>query len=122
MRLSPRSATLAADAVTAQLNGGQLRLYAKGNLAPLVELQFGSPAFAPAIDGRAEAHTLEIAVATLTGMPTRFSAHTRTGQEVLTGTVGREGSGADMELTAEMVVAGGQVFISRLLYRQPIGD
>lgn len=118
MDLSPTAASKAADAVTALLAGGTLRLYDAGR-AELVALRFANPAFAPAAAGLATAEPLESGRARATGEPVRFRAFDAKGGEILSGSVGPDGSRADLTLRAALIVAGGEFLLHTLTYRQP---
>src|ERR1019366_6141122 len=108
-QLANASAYKAADAVTPDLNGGYLRIYsgsqpanantpASGTL--LVQLGFGSPAYAVSVNGVAAPHTISAAAAIATGTATWFRTVKSDGTTaVFDGTVGNVGSGSDLELS-----------------------
>jgi hypothetical protein len=120
----------AATAVTRLLDGGALRLYsepqpATADAAPagrsilLAEVPFGTPAFGSARDGLATAHPLTAARAGGTGAPVWFRAISRDGRPIFDGSVGLEGSGADLELPVSSIQIGAEVVIASMTYRQP---
>lgn len=124
--LSGPAAEAAADAVTARLNGGRLRIYA-GNRPPdadspapgtlLGELRFSRPAFGPARDGVAVALAIiEDGNARATGTATWFRALTASNEAVFDGSVGK--SGADLNLGSVAIQAGARITIERMNYRQ----
>lgn len=130
-RLAKASASAAADVVTQRVDGGRLRLYGDsvqptsadapipGRAILLVELAFGTPAYQPAKAGVAECWPINSARAVATGTPQWFRALTAKQEPVFDGSVGREESGADLELGAEMIVAGAEVVVASATYRQP---
>ena len=132
-RLSSASASAAADAVTKRVDGGILCLYADsqqpasadeavpGRSILLVELPFGSPAYRPAEGGEAEANPIGAQRAVANGAPTWFRALTARREPVFDGTVGTEKSGADIEMSAGMIVAGAEVVVVSATYRQRQG-
>lgn len=127
-RLSKAAANVAADAVTARLNRGWLRLYdgtqpvsadapvtTKHTL--LAELQFGRPAFHPADDGIATA--TEIAPddsANGGGSATWFRASAADGAPVFDGSVGT--ADANLVLNATLIHAGTIVRVPTFRYTQ----
>lgn len=120
----------AADAVTSLLDGGTLRIYdgpqplnpsrpVGASCVLLVQLDFQTPAFSLAVAGAATAHPLEPQRALAGGTPTWFRAVSRTGQAIFDGTVGGEGSGADLVLLSASIPAGSDVVIEQFVYVQP---
>ena len=131
-RLASLARTAAAVAVTARLDGGTLRLYAgpqpaDPDAAPgaaaalLAECRFADPAFAPGRGGAMVAQPLGAARVTATGAPTWFRARSRAGVSVFDGSVGPDGSGADLELSVSALQAGAELVITSLTYAQPSG-
>lgn len=120
MELSPRAASKAVDSVTAELNGGWLRLYSRDGLE-LVALRFASPAFQSAIDGKAIGRPLESARAKASGAPVRFTATDAKDRPIASGTVGREGSGEDVTVPVETISAGAEILLHTITWRKPLG-
>lgn len=128
--ISSAAANAAANAVTALLNAGSLRIYSgtkpatpddalSGNTL-LAQLTFGNPAFGSASAGVATANALtEDSSADATGTASFFRAHNSSGTAVLQGTVGT--SNADLVLSSTQISTGGSVSVSSLTYTQPRG-
>jgi len=121
---------LAVDAVCRQLDGGSLELHggtppptceARVTPPPLATLAFAVPAFAPAVDGRAEAHPLPAAWATGRGAVTWFRARTPDGRVVYDGRVGTD-AGADMVVNLDNVTPQASVSLAGLTYGEGDGD
>lgn len=97
-RLASVAVDAAADAVTALLNGGKLRIYSGsqpgkaddqvGSGTLLTEVSFGAKAFSPAVDGVAVARAILQSVALATGKATWFRTFTRGNESVYDGSVG----------------------------------
>ena len=79
------------------------------------------PAFAPAVDGRAEAHPLPAAWATGRGAVTWFRARTPDGRVVYDGRVGTD-AGADMVVNLDNVTPQASVSLAGLTYGEGDGD
>jgi hypothetical protein len=121
----------AANAVTALVNGGFLRIYdgtppadvnasLSGNTL-LAELTFGSPAFGAASNGVATANAIgQDSSADASGSAAFYRATTSGGTPVWQGTVGT--SGAELNLNSVDIVAGGIVSVSALTYTQAAGS
>lgn len=130
LTLSRATASAAADAVTAALARGFLRIYAgerpaspdRGTSAPrLVELRFQSPAFDAAIDGVATARALATGVAQVTGTATWFRALESDGTSVVfDGSVGPRG--ADLLVSDPVIQRDAEVSVTRLTYSHPRGS
>ena len=130
-RLAQDSASVAADAVTQRLNGGRLRIYADsqqpaaadsaipGRSTLLVELPFQGIAFEPAKGGVAEAFPMGSARAGATGEAKWYRAVDKAGKSVFDGSVGKEESGADLELVSVAIATGVEILIDRFRYVQP---
>jgi hypothetical protein len=119
----------AADAVCALLDGGRLLLF--DGLQPasadrpigarsvlLVSLDLARPAFTLAVAGEAFAHPIVPAHALAGGTATWFRAVSATGRAIYDGSVGGEGSDADLVLGSASIPAGSEVAIDRLVYVQ----
>jgi hypothetical protein len=120
----------AANAVTALLDGGRLQIFdgtqpSSPDLPPsarsllLVELELSRPAFYTAERGAAEAQPIEVARARGTGTATWFRLVRADGQPAFDGSVGLEGSGADLVLASTWIPMGSDVVIEQLIYVQP---
>jgi hypothetical protein len=116
LTLSNEARSAAADAVTALLNGGDLRLLTSGD-AVLVTLDFSATAFGAASNGVATANTISTENAADTGVAAKFQARTSGGAVRLTGTVG-SGSG-DIDLVTTSITSGQPVTVTSLTYTQP---
>lgn len=126
-RLANAAANAAADAVTALLNGGTLKIYdgaqpatadtgLSGNTL-LATLTFGSPAFGSAVAGVATANAItQDSVADATGTAAWFRCLTSGASTVFDGSVGT--SGADLNLNSVAISAGAAVAVSALTYQQ----
>lgn len=126
-RLSKALANAAADAVTARLAGGWLRLYdgiqptsadaPVATQALLAVLKLGRPAFKPAIDGSAEATPIapdDSAVGG--GTATWFRVEALDGASGFDGSVGM--SDADLILGATLIQPGTIVRVTEFRYTQ----
>ena len=126
-RLSKALANAAADAVTARLAGGWLRIY--DGLQPtsadapitkqalLAELQLGRPAFTPAVDGTAEATSIAPdESADGGGTATWFRVSAADGALGFDGSVGT--ADADLILGAILIQPGTIVRVKSLTYTQ----
>lgn len=129
-RQSQRAVDAAADAVTALLDGGALRVYSGPQPASadaavpatavlLVECRFGRRAFAGASGGVARANELAPATARANGAPSWCRAVAADGRVVFDGSVGLEGDRADLTLPVATVIAGAEVVITDCSYTQP---
>jgi hypothetical protein len=123
-RLSNGAASVAANAVTALLNGGTLAIFdgprpATADVTPtdqrlLAKLTFGEPAYIPAVHGVATANEIAPDIfAEATGTATWFRAFTRGGAAVFDGSIG-----ADLNLDNVEITEGALVFINGLTYTQ----
>lgn len=130
MRRATWVRNLAVDAVCRQLDGGSLELHggtppatceARVTTPPLVTLLFPVPAFAPAVEGRAEAQPLPASWATGRGAVTWFRARTKDGRVVYDGRVGTE-PGADMVVNLDSVTPQASVSLAGLTYGEGDGD
>lgn len=128
-RLSDAAASTAADAVTALLDGGYLRIHdgwqpttAEAQVTSqvlLAELRFGSPAFAPAIDGVAQANPITPdASARASGAPTWFRALAADSTTVVfDGAIAS--SGGQLTASDPWITAGSPVEVEDLQYQEP---
>lgn len=127
---SSEAVNAATDAVTALLAGGRLRLYtapkpSDADVEPspgailLAELRFSEPAFDRAVEGRALAWPLPPARAGASGEAAWFRAMRANRRPIFDGTVGLEGSGADLELGAVLVARGAEIVITQAQYAHP---
>jgi hypothetical protein len=126
-QLSTAAANAAADAVTALLNGGFLRLYdgtipatadtaLSGNTL-LAQLALANPAFAAAVAGAASANAITAdSDADATGTATFFRAVTSGGATILQGTVGT--SDANLNIGSVDIVLHATVTVPGLTYSQ----
>lgn len=135
-KLTNRGASASADAVTALLANGYLRIYSgtkpatadtaiSGNTL-LAELRFGATAFASAVNGVATANAItDDASANNTGTATWFRCLDSGGVDVtdnvFDGDVSATGGGGDLQLATTSLVAGGQVGVTALTYTQGKG-
>lgn len=133
MALNPKitnaSASLAADAVLAQLNNGYLRMYdgaqaadadtAVGAQVLLAELRWNATAFAAAVNGVAAANAITPdASANATGTATWFRALKSDGVTVVfDGSIGT--SGANLNMNSVAIQIGAAVSVSSYSYTQP---
>jgi len=127
-KLSNAAASAAADAVTALLANGYLRIYdgtqpatadtAISTQVLLAELRFGATAFAAASNGVASANAITAdSSADATGTATWFRALKSDGTSVVfDGSVGT--SGANLNLNSVAISAGAAVSVSALTYTQ----
>jgi hypothetical protein len=127
-RLSNAAASLAADAVCAQLDDGYLRIYdgtqpatadtAISSQTLLAELRFGNPAYESAIQGLATPYDFTAdPSANATGTASWFRALKSDGTTaVFDGSVGT--SGANLNLNTTSIEAGAEVSVSNLNYTQ----
>jgi hypothetical protein len=127
-KLSNAAANAAADAVTAQLDGGFLRIYdgtqpadadtAIGAQVLLAELTFNATAFGAAVAGVATANAITSdSSANATGTATWFRAVRSNGTSVVyDGSVGTATS--NLVLNSVAISAGAAVSVSALIYRQ----
>src|SRR5262245_54014080 len=127
VRQARRAVDAAVDAVTALLNGGALRIYSgprpsSADASPgdsairLAEVPSAEPAFGPAKTGEAAAHPLTAARAIANGAPAWFRAVSADGRAIFDGSVGLEGSRADLELPVATIIAGAEIVITSLIY------
>lgn len=126
-RLAAAAVDAAADAVTALLNGGTLRIYSGsqprnadaevGGGMKLAEVAFGTKAFGAAVEGVATASAILQGVALRTGKATWFRALTRSNTAVYDGSVGT--AGADLNLKSTEIQEGAAVLIGPLSYTHP---
>lgn len=127
-KLSTAAVNAAADAVTALLNGGKLRIYsgsqpanadaAVGGGTLLAELTFGTPAFGAAVAGVATANAIAAdSDADATETAAWFRALTSANVPVYDGSVGA--SGADLNLNSVAIVQHAAVAIASLTYTHP---
>lgn len=127
-KLSNAAANAAADATTALLANGYLRIYsgtqptdadtAIGAQTLLAELRFGATAFGAAVNGVATANAITAdASADATGTATWFRALKSDGTTaVFDGSVGTTGSNINLNSTA--ISAGAAVSVTALTYTQ----
>ncbi len=120
-----------ADALTALLNDGFLRIYdgtkpatadtAVGAQALLAELRFNATAFGAAVAGVATANAITSdASANATGTATWFRALKSDGTSAMVdGTVGT--SGADLNLNSVAIQVGAQVSVTSFVYTESKG-
>lgn len=113
----------------ALLDGGSLKLY--GGTQPLsantavtsqpllVTLTFGTPAFAPAVAGVAQANTITAGTAALDGDAKWFRACKADGSAVQDGSVGT--ADCDCNLSSTNILANSPVSISSFSITQPEG-
>jgi len=129
-RQASASVNAAANAVTALLDGGRVQLFdgmqpTSPDLPPsartqmLAELELGRPAFYAADQGEALAFPIETARARATGSATWFRAIRADGRAVFDGSVGLEGSDADLVLGNTWIPLGSEVAIAQFVYVQP---
>lgn len=130
-KFSARAVSTKADALLALADGGALRIYdgAKPATADtpltdqvcLAELRFGTPAFAAAVAGEADAHALTPeASAPATGTATWFRVLTRDGLTALfDGTVGTVN--ADLILNSVAIEAGAELAVTAFVYIEVSG-
>ena len=129
--ISSAAANAAANAVTALINGGTLRIYSgtkpatpgdalSGNTL-LVQLTFGSTAFGSASNGAATNNAISAVTASATGTASFFRAYSSGGTAVFQGTCGT--SDADLILSSTSISSGGSVSVANgaLTYTQPAG-
>lgn len=128
--ISAAAANAAANAVTALVNGGSLRIYSgtkpatpdtalSGNTL-LAQLTFSATAFGSASNGVATANAItDDSSADATGTASFFRAHNSSGTAVFQGTCGT--SNADLVLSSTSISSGGTVSVSSLTYTQPTG-
>lgn len=129
--ISNAAASAAANAVTALVNGGTLRIYSgtkpasvdtalSGNTL-LAQLTFGNPAFGSASNGVAAANAITAdSSADATGTAAFFRAFASNGSTaVFDGTCGT--ANADLVLSSTSISTGGEVSVSSLTYTQPKG-
>ncbi len=122
----------ACAAVTRLLDGGALQIYSgprprsadadpPASAIKLAELAFRAPAFQTPLAGAATAEPLTSARATANGSPAWFRAVDSDGGAVFDGSVGLEGSRADLELPVATIIAGAEVIVTSLVYSLPRG-
>src|SRR5213596_2436133 len=127
--LSAAAASAAADALTALLNGGRVRLYTAPRPATadtalttqvlLASPTFANPAFAAAVSGVATAHAIvSDSDAAASGTADFFRAVTSGGATICDGSVGT--ADADCILSSVTIVAHGTIAVSSCTYRQPL--
>ena len=129
--ISNAAASAAANAVTALVNGGTLRIYSgtkpagpdtalSGNTL-LAQLTFNATAFGAASNGVATANAITAdASADATGTATFFRAFQSNGTTaVFDGEVGT--SGSDLNLNSTSIQAGAEVSVTSFTYTQPKG-
>lgn len=132
-RRSAAAANAAADAMTALLNGGVLRIYdgaqpanvatAVGTQVVLAELTLGNPAFAAASGGVATANAITgDTSANATGTATWFRVFASGGTVPhMDGSAGASGSGAEMILNSTAISAGAAVNITSWTVSEGLG-
>lgn len=129
-RQSSLAADAAVDAVTPLLDGGELRIYAgappdspdaavPASAVLLVACGFGSPAFAPARGGVAQARELAAGRASANGAPAWCRAVAADGRAIWDGSVGLEGDRADVTVPVATIIANAEVVITGLTYTLP---
>ncbi|MGH3630868.1 MAG: hypothetical protein ACRDRL_25925, partial [Sciscionella sp.] len=116
---------IAAEALTlAALDLGTLYQNARlivldANGLKLVELQLSFPAFPAPTAVSTDANPISDAVAASGGTPATFAITDRTGATKMTGTIGQQGSGADLEMATVSAITNGQgVMLDGLVYTQ----
>ncbi|MBK7086929.1 MAG: hypothetical protein IPH53_20685 [Flavobacteriales bacterium] len=116
MKLSSLAADAAADAVTARVDGGYLRVY--GDVALVVELRFANPAFNPATGGVARANPI-VAGYARGGIARTFRAVAADGATVVfEGTVNSR-EPADMVLGDTNIQPNAHVSVDVFTYTHP---
>jgi hypothetical protein len=128
-KISNEAASAEADATTALLANGYLRIYdgtqpstadtAVSGQTLLAELRFGSPAFGAASNGVATANAITAdSSANATGTATWFRALKSNGTSpVFDGSVGT--SDADLVLNSVAIAVGAEVAVTALTYTRP---
>lgn len=128
--ISNAAASAAADAATALVNGGTLRIYSgtkpttpddalSGNTL-LASLGFSATAFGAAANGAATANAITSDTnAPATGTAAFFRAYSSGGTAVFQGTCGT--ANADLIMSSTAISTGGTVSASSLTYTQPKG-
>lgn len=116
--LSSTARNTIVDAITALLNGGSIVLLTSGNVE-VATLGFGSPAFGAASSGSAVANSITSDTSATGGTAAKVSFRNSSNVEVLQGTVGITGSGADLTAASVVITAGETVSISSLSFSQP---
>jgi len=128
-KITNASASAAADAVCALLNGGTLKIYdgaqatdadtAVGAQNLLATLTFGGTAFAGASNGVATANAIAAGTGLYnpSGTAAWFRALTSGAAKVFDGTVGL--SNCDLNLNALLIAYGATVSVTSLTYTQP---
>lgn len=125
--MSNSAASAAADAVTALLNNGYLRVYdgsqpANANTAittqnKLAELRWNATAFAASSNGVASANAITSDTNTVAGTASWFRALKSDGTTVVfDGSVGT--SGCDLNLNTTSIASGGTLAVSAFTYTQ----
>lgn len=128
--ISNAAASAAANAVTALVNGGTLRIYAGTKPAGpdtalsgatlLASLSFSATAFGAASNGVATANSITAATASNGGTASFFRAFASNGSTaVFDGEVGT--SGSDLNLNSTNISSGAEVSVTSFTYTQPKG-
>ena len=128
MRRGVAAVNAEANAVSALLNGGTVRLYDGSQPMAvddpvttqtlIAELRFGSPAFQVAAWGVARAHAIRACLsAVATGTPTWFRASAADNTPVYDGSVGLPGTESDLEIDHVPIHERARVTIGVAMYR-----
>jgi hypothetical protein len=114
MKLTTLVANTQLDALAAQLNGGGLRLFEGKNL--LAEVKFGADAFHKSNNRQAVAkETLSDPDARATGKADNYQLVTASGDVVGEGTVGENGTKADVNLKNVHIVKHAEVVVDSFI-------
>lgn len=130
LTLANATASAKADAATARLDGGSIRLYAGTRPATadtaltdqtlLATLTFGTPAFGAAANGVAIANAItQDGSADATGTAAFARLLTSGGAPVMDAAVSAAGGGGDIELNSTSIQAGAVVSVTSFTYTQP---
>ncbi|MGH2904041.1 MAG: hypothetical protein ACRDK7_10720 [Solirubrobacteraceae bacterium] len=85
----------------------------------LAEFQMSFPSFLSPTDVSCDSNPIDDTVAASGGTPATFAITDRTGATKLTGTIGAQGSGADIEMATLAAVTNGQgMMLDNLVYTQ----
>ena len=128
--ISNAAASAAANAVTALVNGGSLRIYAGTKPAGpdtalsgatlLATLPLSATAFGTASNGVATANSITAATASNGGTASFFRAFASNGTTaVFDGEIGT--SGSDLNLNSTNISSGAEVSVTSFTYTQPKG-
>ena len=125
-KLSDMGVNIQAAALSDTLAGGKLKIYSGkmprdanqkvSSQKLLVTVKFDDPAFSLPVAGKIESKPLEKGEAVETGEARWFRCETAKGKGIMDGTVGGEGSDADLVLSDTEIKKNAEITINNFVY------